>query len=392
MDSRQVLLLPAVPRNQRKANALHLILDGVEESPFLQFTENINCTDDNVVWVLDLLVAKELYSGHWCDNFAAQIHQVQQLRQQKGLRMQWPIAVVDNRDSPYFSSCEKIGQAVGDENVVYSYRALVKRRRWDEEARWVKIGETVTKERDFPPKYGYRNYHYRQRPIGVRTDMVASIEEALNEQGKSLCDPIEALERPIDVSYFWDFANYEDIKSNLRDEVYQTLEKYSNETNLEMLLGVTGERAAIGRKRVSGGYVAAMLESKIVIVTQRDGWEDHYRLFEAIVSGALVFTDKMLSLPKGLEHGDSVVEYNSAEELLLYIDYYLQHEARRLQMARKARFVALSQHRSWQHMEEIVFGDRITDCSGASGGSCPYSVHANGLREPCSRSMDVADQ
>ena len=78
-------------------------------------------------------------------------------------------------------------------------------------------------------------------------------------------------------------------------------------------MGLAGNALQAGRRSVHSDYIQAMLNSKIVVVTQRDDWEDHYRLFEALVSGAMVMTDRMLSLPKGLENGVSIIEFQSED-------------------------------------------------------------------------------
>jgi hypothetical protein len=125
-------------------------------------------------------------------------------------------------------------------------------------------------------------------------------------------------------------------------------------------------------------YIEALLRTKILVVTQRDGWEDHYRLFEGIVAGPMVMTDRMLALPAGLENGTSVVEFGSEKELLSLINYYLEHEDERLSIAAEGRRVAMSQHRSWHRMEQIIFGRALTSCSLAkSTPDCPYIVHTS---------------
>jgi spore maturation protein CgeB len=98
-------------------------------------------------------------------------------------------------------------------------------------------------------------------------------------------------------------------------------------------------------------------------VTQRDKWEDHYRLFEALVTGPFVITDRVLSLPQGLQNGTSVIECTSAEDLRSKIIYFLAHPEERLAIARHDRFVAMTRHRSWHRIEEIIFGSSVTQCS-----------------------------
>lgn len=112
--------------------------------------------------------------------------------------------------------------------------------------------------------------------------------------------------------------------------------------------------------------------------------EDHYRLFEALVSGAMVMTDRMLSLPHGLENGVSIVEYTSEDDLRTKILYYLKNEEERFEIARKGRLVSMSQHRTWHRVEQVVFGRELSNCdsrrtststAGRHERNCPWVVH-----------------
>ena len=59
----------------------------------------------------------------------------------------------------------------------------------------------------------------------------------------------------------------------------------------------------MGRNKAQELYVATMLQYKIVVVCQRDLWEGHYRLMEALAGGAMVMTDPMHPLPFRIEDG-----------------------------------------------------------------------------------------
>ena len=116
------------------------------------------------------------------------------------------------------------------------------------------------------------------------------------------------------------------------------------------------------------------------MVTQRDFWEDHYRLMEALISGAMVIQDSMLSLPDGLSNGTSIIEFRDVDdELPRLIGYYLTHHHEREAIARAGRRAALSLHRTWQELEKIVFsGSYFTTCEGEY---CPYQIYP-GQPEP----------
>jgi spore maturation protein CgeB len=106
-----------------------------------------------------------------------------------------------------------------------------------------------------------------------------------------------------------------------------------------------------------------------------------FRLLEGIVAGACVFTDVMLTLPRGLKNGTSIVEYTSARNLQDLILYYLQHDDERIRVAKAGRDVAMRWHRSWHRMEEVLFGRPVTVCRpNQDVNVCnPYVVHAKDM-------------
>lgn len=94
----------------------------------------------------------------------------------------------------------------------------------------------------------------------------------------------------------------------------------------------------------------------------------------------MVMTDRMLSLPAGLQNGTSIVEFTSEEDLRSKILYYLAHDNERLSIAHEGRKVAMTRHRTWHRIEEVIFGDVMTRCSGRPDSKCPYIVHASESR------------
>jgi hypothetical protein len=109
-------------------------------------------------------------------------------------------------------------------------------------------------------------------------------------------------------------------------------------------------------------YVQELIGTKIVVVAQRDEWEGHLRLLEALASGALVIADKALAMPNGLHDRKSIVLYDSALSLKEAIMYYLnpKNDKERLSIARRGWETAMGRHRSWHRVEEIIFGKPLT--------------------------------
>jgi len=76
-------------------------------------------------------------------------------------------------------------------------------------------------------------------------------------------------------------------------------------------------------------------------------------------------TDLMLSLPKGLIDGESIVMYRSRDHLKELLMHYLHpdQDRVRLAIARKGYEVATSRHRTYHRMEELFFGNPISPAS-----------------------------
>jgi spore maturation protein CgeB len=107
-------------------------------------------------------------------------------------------------------------------------------------------------------------------------------------------------------------------------------------------------------------YTKALLRTKIVVVAQRDSSEDHYRLMKALIGGALILTDPMLTLPEGYVHGEDITVYKSLEELRDLVLYYWNHPEERLDIACKGWELANRHHQTYHWMEQIFFGNRLT--------------------------------
>ena len=129
---------------------------------------------------------------------------------------------------------------------------------------------------------------------------------------------------------------------------------------LETLVDFIGSRGRTGRNIPQQLYIQSMFQFKIVVVAQKDRWEGHYRLMEALCcSGALVLTDPMDPLPFQYQNGTNIIVYNSIRELKHYAAYYSHpdHEEERIQVAELGQQTAMQYHRSWQIMDRLVFGN-----------------------------------
>lgn len=368
-----VVLWPYLEFGMATAESQHIEENGVNESRFLELAKDMNNFDPNVVWVGDTGYA---YGWNpWCGEYLKRIQMARTKRKALGLPLQWPIYIVDFTDGVTRQRCKNIERVIGKEYVHYSQRSLARRRHWDFDKKWVDVG--------FRIPMLHEDALYQHAPLVVRTDTIEALQEALTQRNMNLTAPLEDLERPVDVVHFWpvDWNGVSNVSSILRTQVSRVVTDLAKQENLNAFVGLKGSAVKTGRRGVKLEYIEALLDAKIVVVTQRDDWEDHYRLFEAVMSGALVLTDRMLGMPEGLVNGTSIIEFATEEDLKQKILYYLANSDERRAIAGRGREVAMTRHRTWHRIEDVVFGRIMSECSPDKPGSpCPWIVHANEAR------------
>eukprot|EP00977_Amphora_coffeiformis_P001018 scaffold219_cov156-Amphora_coffeaeformis.AAC.16 len=367
-----IVAWPYVHHGVRTAEHKHVEENGINESPYLRLSKDVNDFDENVVWVGDTGWGADWSA--WCNAFEKLVSKTMQRRITEGLPPRWPIFIVDFTDQANLQRCKTLEKLMGIEYVKYSTRSVGSGRGWDSTKNWVRFGgrfNTTTRD----------GIVYRHTPLMVRTDTVEALHVALKKQGHNLAYPIEKLPRATDVIHLWPLNETKKVNTQyakLRIRVSEILTELGRKHNLKTFIGLAGKPLKEGRRDVAGDYIKMLLDTKIVVIAQRDFWEDHYRLMEALVSGACVLTDFMHGLPEGLKNGTSVLMYTSPQDLEDLILYYLGHDEERIEIGKRGREIAMQRHRTWHRMEEIIFGEILSNCeSKETGGDCPYIVHGN---------------
>ena len=378
-----VALWPTLEFEAENAESKQIEIDGVQQSAFLTLSTSMFDFDPNVVWVGDTGFAYGW--SFWCGKFNELVEAAKQQRAKRGLSLQWPIVIVHFGDGPALQRCYDVEASVGPEMVKYTQRSIVFGRRWNETRQWVNPGDVINLTED--------GKTYQHTSLVVRTDTVVALDQVLRQRNVKLSSPIERLERTKDLTQFWPAKVAGDgnddtvggVESKLRTRVSAMIATMGANASyytahgkpLSVYVGLAGKPAFDGRQTVAKEYIESLLNTKIIVITQRDAWEDHYRLFEGLVSGAMVLCDRMLSLPDGLQNGTHLIEFTSDSDFVQKALYYLEHDRERLSIAHEGRRVSMSRHRSWHRMEEIVFGQPLSICSEAADSDCPYTVHAN---------------
>ena len=367
-----VIAWPYITRGIGTAEHKHIEENGINESPRLRLSMNLSDFDPNIVWVGDTGWG---YGWNlWCDEFLKVIEDARALRRAQGLPDRWPIVIVDFTDNHQLQKCKTIEAIMGHQYIRYTARSTAKGRKWIDKDQWVKFGYKQSFE---IPRL---NSSYQHTTLVVRTDEIESIQNTLVKRGMKLTTSIEKIPRSKDFIYLWP-ADNKGINTQyayFRHRVANIMVELQGKHNLTAHIGLAGKALKAGRHSVSDAYVDIMLDSKIIVIAQRDQWEGHYRLMEALVTGACVLHDFMHGLPAGLQNGTNILLYSTPQELENLLLYYLEHDEERIDIGRQGREVAMQRHRTWHRMEEVVFGEILTTCeSKPPGGNCPYIVHGN---------------
>jgi hypothetical protein len=349
---------------------LNICMDGFERSPHFEL---VNATvvpdytvrpdfvlkeDEDVVWVADM---RRTIFGHSYTIAAQLVVAAQatlnyQREHQKG-QPSLKVVLMNYRDRiPEKTLCtrgvQELTNLLGEGNVRLVLQQVVRGREWNPGNNFPAAGR-VWDPRPDATCFGRPILH---APYTVRSDYAEAFAEQLRAHL-----PDDGVLRPTDVAHFW--SRQTGGHAHLRNAVTSLLQSMNeSDTEWKVIAGFVSMAAKTGRVRVSLEYVQALLSTKIVVVAQRDHWEDHYRLFEAFAGGAMVMTDPMLSLPEGLVDRENVVIYHSLQELEQLLLYYLDpaSEQERLQIARKGWELAMTQHRTYHWMEKLFFGKPLT--------------------------------
>ena len=213
----------------------------------------------------------------------------------------------------------------------------------------------------------------QRKTYEVREDINEAIDNYMRENFPStvndgtansfdISHAVATLPRPMDVRTFWNRtvcparSSRCEFRSHLASEVASLPTKHPS---MKVNTDVVGFIHKAGRNNVNPDYIKALLSTKIIVLGQRDKWEGHLRLMEALLSGALVLHDPQVYWPYGVVDGVNIVVYHSIIDLEEKILYYLDpfNERERIMIGQRGREIALSRNRNWQNMERLLLND-----------------------------------
>lgn len=242
---------------------------------------------------------------------------------------------------------------------------IIQNRYWNPSESWIDVGA-------LSPNDGNRvsGGPILFQPHVVTESFVSALSQALqsanftNSDDSDKRSPVD-YKRKKDLAHFWnvsDYSHYSFLRRQVSTIVTSLSGKRARGREIHTIVDVMGDVEKMEFNEIQSQYVEQLINVKVVVVAQRDEWEGHYRLLEALASGAMVFADKALALPDGLEHKKSVILYDSAKSLEDSLLYYLRPnlDKVRLSIARKGWQVAMGRHRSWHRVEEVLYGKPLT--------------------------------
>ena len=342
------------------------LVDGIERSPFLKlvslsryhrkefttWTTNKFDKDHLVVWMADVESMERD-----CHVLEGIVKHVQQNSKED---LPTALVLVDYSGSTERLHCPGIEKLVPKGRIRLTRRNIVRNRYWNPTHAWVQVGELSFNDGDVvsggPILFS---------PHLLRDSFVFGLSMALWQanwtNGQSPAD----LKREQDVAHFWrkdDYSHYTFLRSQVSTIVESLTGEKSNGRKIHTMVNVVGEMEEMEKNVSRIEYVQQLLGTKIVVLAQRDEWEGHHHLLEALASGAMVISDKALAMPNGLHDRKSIVIYDSAHSLKDAIMYYLnpKNDEERTSIARRGWEIAMGQHRSWHRVEEIIFGKALT--------------------------------
>ena len=260
---------------------------------------------------------------------------------------------------------EQQQHVVAKDRIRIAKRGLVKDRHWNHDRGWVETGHLLDLKAEGTNVSGGPILHL---PYFVREAFVDQLISQTATKSVETLDELPSKKRKTDIAHFWrkrDYSHYGFLRRHVSSRIIsfgESVNQKEEDRKLRWLVRTLGEGDDLEIHRVSEEYVSALLSTKIVVVAQKDEWEDHYRLMEALASGALVMSDVMLASPQGLLNQTNILFYDSSASLYSLLKYYTDptHKKERLAIARKGFEFAMGRHRSWHRMESILFGEPLT--------------------------------
>jgi len=189
-------------------------------------------------------------------------------------------------------------------------------------------------------KYNRNIYHI---PYCVRPDFLKyTIDKKTND------------ERNIDVGIYFDTNNNHIVNRN-RVKVAKFINNSKKLSKYNIHVGLVSQHGKEWRHFVNDKYINKLIDSKIIVTCNPSLWEGDYRLYEALISGAVVFVDEM-KFKDGFADNENICFYdlNNLESLESKLIYYLSNSELLIKSMNKNIENTMTNHLSKNLIDRIL--------------------------------------
>lgn len=175
-------------------------------------------------------------------------------------------------------------------------------------------------------------------PFAIRQDTINYINSIKNK-----------FNREFDVSCLFGKGN-----RGMRRDIFKFFKNTELSKKYKIFVG-TIKKSKKFYHQVNNGYINQLLKSKIIVTSNPKNHEGDYRLFEALASGALVFSDQMLTPVKNpLIDKKHIIYYKNIKQLHQLLIYYLNNTKEREEISKNGYQYSMKYHTFVYRTTEII--------------------------------------
>lgn len=159
------------------------------------------------------------------------------------------------------------------------------------------------------------------------------------------------INKSIDISCF-----FQPNAGGIRTQVLNTVTNYrTGNRNVHTGLSGNNEIRRNGRENFLENYYKKMRKSNIVVTCNHNDWEGDWRLYESLSVGTCVFVDTMLTpLDKEFIDGETIVFYNSINELREKLNFYLERPDLVEKITNKSKEFVYKYHKPEDRIQMVI--------------------------------------
>lgn len=170
-------------------------------------------------------------------------------------------------------------------------------------------------------------------------------------------DKVGDYKRIYDVSFIGSFSSHHSAGTKLLEKVAEKIPVHIWGQGLRFLSPNSPLRKNYHGEAWGLQMYKILAQSKIVLnrhISVAENYANNMRLYESTGMGAMLITDKKDNLSDLFNVGQEIISYDSVLDLIKKIEYYLNNDKKRQEIAEKGQRRTLSNHSYKTRMEELV--------------------------------------